>query len=210
MQMDMLLLGIIGITVAAYFVYAYGLYRISTLYHFDKPWLAFVPLANKFLLVKVGDVCEDGMMYIPIIKMTVSRNVMAALNTVGVLALFMVGLIPVGYVLAFLTSVAIWYDVESGFEETGNAEIVFDAILSSIGIHSYPAYVMFRYHRFFEQGKLFSTNAVDDVEDGADYEDEYAEYPVEDDRYIEEDDPYEVYTEDDAYTKDTREILDEY
>lgn len=209
MNIKVLLYSIVVGCVVAYIAYAYWLYKTCVKYGYEKAWMSFIPIINRFMLVQIGDVYEDGLMYVPIAKSRVSRNILAIINSIGVLLLFMIGLVWLGYIVYFVTSILIWYDIESDFSETGNIEIVFDAVMCSIGIHSYPAYVLIRYNAFWDAGRLLSMDTGEDEQEIAD-DYEYDEYPVEDDRYIEEDAGYDVYTEDDTYTEDMREILDEY
>ena len=217
--MQSIVLGIVLIgIVAAYFVYGFALYRICVEYGLANAWLSFVPLANKWMLAQVGDVCGDGLMYIPWINKMAKRSVIVLLNTVGVLALFVFNLEVLGYILYFITSLIIWVDVEIDLSSVSNLELVFDAALCSIGIHSYPAYVLFRYYRYLQEGRLLSQvedNGGDDEAErhsitynGADYHTDM--FTDDDNRVFEEDEGPSVYSSEDVGRSNVRSVLDEY
>ena len=214
MQNFVLGIVLIGI-VAAYFAYGFTLYRICVEYGLSNAWLSFVPLANKWMLVQIGDVCGDGLVYIPWINKMAKRSVMVLLNTVGVLVLFIFNLSVLGYILYFITSFIIWVDVEIDLESVSNLELVFDAVLCSIGIHSYPAYVLFRYYRYLQEGRLLSQGEENEEDErhnipynGADYQtDMFAE---DDNRAFEEDEGPSIYSSEDVGRNNVRSVLDEY
>lgn len=210
MLQNILLFGLVIGCVIAYFVYCYQLYKICNEYGVAHPILSFVPLLNKFVLVRVNDVFEDGQMYIPVIKKLMSRNLFATLNCILTFILFMTPLYVLGYVVYFVTSFVIWYDIESDFSHTSDFEIIFDAVFCSIGLHSYPAYILMKYSKQYENGELLSMSDEEkDAETGY-VEDDPELFSDYDDREIEQDQEYEVYTDDDLDSENVQEILNEY
>lgn len=211
MQLILLVLTI-AVVIISYFVYSYLLFKLSDDLGLKHPMYSFIPFLNKFVLVQISDIYEDGKMYIPVIKTYVSRNLIAVLDSVVVFLFMMTPVPAIGYAIGFFVSLLIWIDIESDFAEVSNFEILFDACCCSIGIHAYPVYILAKYRKLFLNEKLLSQSEndyadnIDKYEDGSNYSAEYDDRDFND----EEEDQYSVYTDDDMYSKNVQEILHDY